>query len=139
MKLLFLIWLGTRAQLNAFRSPRWGTHALSDATPRMHKTHTQWFTRLFPPCHAPSRLACCLAAGDAKPEIRDAGLRGLGLAPGGGYGLGGGEGGAGPGAGGGAGELLAWLYPEPQVRAIFLCLSLGECGVWCGAWVLWAR
>ncbi|KIZ04640.1 proteasome component ECM29 [Monoraphidium neglectum] len=76
----------------------------------------RWFTRLFPPSHAPSRYACCLAAGDPKPEIRDAGLRGLALAPGGGgYGpqaLGGGAGGA--GGGGGAGQLLAALYPAPK-------------------------
>ena len=93
----------------------------------------QWLARLFPPQHAASRYGLCLAAGDAKPEIRDAGLRGLALAPGGG-GYGGGGGGAGGGggldgsgaAGGGvpagatAAAALAWLYPSPRALLAFV-------------------
>jgi hypothetical protein len=74
----------------------------------------QWFTRLFPPHHAASRYACVLAAGDPKPEIRDAGLRALGLAPGGGW-VGGGGGGGWEAPAGGGRALLEWAYPAPEV------------------------
>ncbi|GBF95386.1 hypothetical protein Rsub_07814 [Raphidocelis subcapitata] len=91
--------------------------ALGSDQPAVRLCAIQWFLRLFPPSDAASRYAAALAAGDPKPEIRDAGLRGLALAPGGGgYGpavgggaaLGGGERAAASGS-----ELLAHLYPSP--------------------------
>uniref|UniRef100_A0A383W1Y8 Proteasome component Ecm29 N-terminal domain-containing protein n=1 Tax=Tetradesmus obliquus TaxID=3088 RepID=A0A383W1Y8_TETOB len=39
----------------------------------------QWAAKLFLRSHMPSRYVCLLAAGDAKPEVREAGLTGLGL------------------------------------------------------------
>lgn len=87
------------------------------AHPAVPHSPLQWFLRLFPPSDAVSRYAAALAAGDPKPEVRDAGLRGLALAPGGG--------GYGPAVSGGAGpgeqlatsgsQLLASLYPNPAV------------------------
>jgi len=74
-----------------------------------------------------------VAAGDNKPEIRDAGLRGLGLAPGGGFGtarsVGSGGGGGEVGAGGNGAQVLSKLYPTPKVRcsAVWGCEGLCVC------------
>ncbi|MEW5319235.1 MAG: hypothetical protein WDW38_010400 [Sanguina aurantia] len=42
---------------------------------------TQWANKLFPFDHPPARYICVVAAGDAKLEVREEGLRGLQLSP----------------------------------------------------------
>jgi len=71
----------TGAAANATELEAMLLHHAASESPAVRLAAAQWANRLFPRNHVASRYVCLLAAGDTKPEVREAGLIGLGLSP----------------------------------------------------------